>query len=273
MKALYKGMCPNCTGRISDERLFNKNPCVRCISHPVNADSYFELVKAVREALSSAGSLKEWETLYQIENGVREVEGVFERATGFNFWSAQRTWVKRILKGRSFSIIAPTGMGKSTFGAFMAVWHAMKGGKSYIVVPTTPLVRQTIKKVQGIIERSGADVKLVYYHGNLRKKEREEMLSRIKDEDYDVLITSAQWLSRNFEEKLAGRHFDFIFVDDVDAFLKASKNIDRSLHLLGFNDDVIAKAWEIIRLKKQMSKYLNGRAADRDERLKELTPR
>ncbi|QDA31022.1 reverse gyrase [Thermococcus indicus] len=270
MKAIYRDMCPNCLGRISDERLINKNPCSECLDDTVTADSYFDLITAVRSALELRGTLKEWEKIYSLENGLREVEGFFERATGFTFWSAQRTWVKRLLKGRSFSIIAPTGMGKSTFGAVMAVWHATRGKKSYIVVPTTPLVVQTVRKIRKIAENAGVEVNLAYYHGNLRKKEKEEMLAKITGGDYDILVTSAQWMARKFDEVLKGRHFDFIFVDDVDAFLKASKNIDRSLYLLGFNDEVIGKAWEIIRLKKQMSKYLNGRAKDREERLKEL---
>ena len=270
MKAIYREMCPNCGGRISDERLSYRNPCESCLNDSVSADSYFELVKAVREALKIRGTLKEWEKIYQLENQTREVEEFFKKATGFTFWSAQRTWVKRLLKGRSFSIIAPTGMGKSTFGAFMSVYYATKGKKSYIIVPTTPLVIQTIRKIQAIIERTGLNVRLAYYHGNLRKKEKEEMLSIIDSGDYDILITSAQWLARNFDEKLKGKHFDFIFVDDVDAFLKASKNIDRSLYLLGFTEEIITRAWEIIRLKKQMSRYINGRAEDRDERIKEL---
>ncbi|NJE06363.1 reverse gyrase [Thermococcus sp. M36] len=270
MKAIYREMCPNCLGKISDERLYLKNPCGVCLDGPVHADSYFDLVTAVRSALQLRGTLREWERIYKLERGVREVEEFFERATGFTFWSAQRTWVKRLLKGRSFSIIAPTGMGKSTFGAFMAVWHATKGKKSYIVVPTTPLVIQTVRKIRAIAERAGVEVNLAYYHGNLRKKEKEEMLAKIQGEDYNILVTSAQWLARKYDEVLRGRRFDFIFVDDVDAFLKASKNIDRSLLLLGFTEEVINKAWEIIRLKKSMAKYLNGRAQDRGERLKEL---
>ncbi len=270
MKAIYREVCPNCSGRISDERLVMKNPCESCLDNPVTAENYFELVRAVREALKERKKLKAWEEIYSLEKGLRDVEEFFRKATGFTFWSAQRTWVKRLLKGRSFSIIAPTGMGKSTFGAFMSVYYAKKGKKSYIVVPTTPLVVQTVKKIQAILDRTDLNVRLAYYHGNLRKKEKEEMLALIDSGEYDILVTSAQWLARNFDEKLKGRHFDFIFVDDVDAFLKASKNIDRSLFLLGFTEEIIAKAWEIIRLKKQMSRYLNGRAEDREERLKEL---
>ena len=270
MKAIYREMCPNCSGRISDERLVAKNPCENCLQRPITAQDYFQLVSEVRKALKEAGTLKRWDEIYRLEKGLKDVERLFEKATGFRFWSAQRTWVKRLLKGRSFSIIAPTGMGKSTFGAFMSLWHAKKGKKSYIVVPTTPLVIQTVKKIEAMRERLGLDVRLAYYHGNLRKKEKEEMLALIDSGEYDILVTSAQWLARNFEDKLKGRHFDFIFVDDVDAFLKASKNIDRSLYLLGFNEETIQKAWEIVRLKKGMARYLNGNSEDKNEKLKEL---
>ena len=270
MKAIYREMCPNCHGRICDERLYRKNPCEMCLENEIQAPEYIELITAVRDALRVKGALKEWEEIYRIEIKLREIEELFEKATGFTFWSAQKTWVKRLVKGKSFSIIAPTGMGKSTFGAFMAIYYAMQGKKSYMVVPTTPLVLQTIKKVGQLAERAGIQINLAYYHGGLRKKEKEEMLEKIKNGDYDILITSAQYLARKFDEIFKGRHFDFIFVDDVDAFLKASKNIDRSLLLLGFNEEIIQKAWEIIRLKKQMSRYLNSRADDREEKLKEL---
>ncbi|WP_461865763.1 reverse gyrase [Thermococcus sp.] len=270
MKAIYRGMCPNCADRICDERLYKKNPCERCIDSEIHAQTYIDLITAVREALKVRGALKQWEEIYQLETKLKEVEGLFEKATGFTFWSAQKTWVKRLVKGKSFSIIAPTGMGKSTFGAFMAIYYAMQGKKSYMIVPTTPLVIQTIKKVTQLAERAGIQINLAYYHGNLRKKEKKEMLEKIKSGNYDILITSAQYLARKFDEIFNGKHFDFIFVDDVDAFLKASKNIDRSLILLGFNQEIIQKAWEIIRLKKQMAKYLNGNSEDKNERLKEL---
>ena len=270
MKAVYRGMCPNCGDRICDERLYRKNPCETCLDSEIHAPTYIDLITAVREALKVRETLKQWEEIYFLETKLREVEGLFEKATGFTFWSAQKTWVKRLVRGKSFSIIAPTGMGKSTFGAFMAIYHAMKGKKSYMVVPTTPLVIQTIKKVTQLTERAGIQINLAYYHGNLRKKEKEEMIEKIKNGDYDILITSAQYLARKFDEMFSGKHFDFIFVDDVDAFLKASKNIDRSLILLGFNEEIIQRAWEIIRLKKQMARYLNGNSEDKNEKLKEL---
>ena len=269
MKAVYRGMCPNCQDVISDERLYNKHPCETCLDEEIKSDVYFELVKGIYDALKLKNTLKYWKEVYSLEQRLIEAEKLFKTATGFTFWSAQKSWVKRLVRGKSFSIIAPTGMGKSVFGAFMSIYYAKKGKRSYIVLPTTPLVVQTIKRVKTFAEKAGIDVNLAYYHGNMRKKEKEEMLQKIQTGEFDVLITSAQYLARNFDV-LKDKRFDFIFVDDVDAFLKASKNIDRSLILLGFTEEIIQKAWEIIRLKKQMAKYLNGNRKDKNEQLKEL---
>ncbi|ADT83740.1 reverse gyrase [Thermococcus barophilus] len=270
MKAIYREMCPNCEDRISDERLYKKHPCDVCLDREIQAEIYFDLITGIREALKLRRTLKHWENIYKLEKKLREIEDLFEKATGFNFWSAQKTWVKRLIKNKSFSIIAPTGMGKSVFGSFMALYYAKKKKKSYIVLPTTPLVVQTIKRVKTFAERAGIEINLAYYHGGMKKKEKEEMTEKIMSGDFDILITSAQWLARNFDEMLKDKRFDFIFVDDVDAFLKASKNIDRSLILLGFTEEIIQKAWEIIRLKKQMAKFLNGNSPDKQEQLKEL---
>ncbi|BAA29893.1 reverse gyrase [Pyrococcus horikoshii] len=265
MKAIYRGMCPNCRGAITDERLSNKNPCEGCLSEPILSEDYNELIVAVRNALKLRGTLKDWEELYRLNKEVSEIEELFEKSTGFKFWSAQRTWVKRIIRGKSFSIIAPTGMGKSTFGAFISIYFATKGKKSYIVVPTTPLVIQTVKKIESMLEKANVSVRLVYYHGNLRKKEKEEALEKIRNGDFDILITSSQFLATRFKELLKDKKFDLIFVDDVDAFLKASKNIDRSLIMLGFSEEIIGRAWEVIKLKKQLAKLLQNEKKNEEE--------
>nr|AAB49283.1 reverse gyrase [Pyrococcus furiosus DSM 3638] len=264
MKAIYRDMCPNCRGAITDERLAAKNPCDACLDEPISMDDYFQLVTAIRKALKLKGVLKEWEEIYALNKEVKEIEELFKKATGFTFWSAQRSWVKRIIKGKSFSIIAPTGMGKSTFGAFMSIYFALKGKKSYIVVPTTPLVVQTVKKIKAMMEKAEVKVNLVYYHGNLKKKEKDEALEKIKSGNFDILVTSSQFLATRFDELLKDKRIDFMFVDDVDAFLKASKNIDRSLMMLGFNEEIIKKAWEIIKLKKQLAKLLQNESGNEE---------
>jgi reverse gyrase len=46
--------------------------------------------------------------------------------------------------------------------------------------------------------------------------------------------------------------FDLIVVDDVDSFLKASKNVDKVLMLLGFSQNVIQKALENVELRRML---------------------
>lgn len=116
-----------------------------------------------------------------------------------------------------------------------------------------------------MLEKANVSVRLVYYHGNLRKKEKEEALEKIRNGDFDILITSSQFLATRFKELLKDKKFDLIFVDDVDAFLKASKNIDRSLIMLGFSEEIIGRAWEVIKLKKQLAKLLQNEKKNEEE--------
>jgi Reverse gyrase len=50
-------------------------------------------------------------------------------------------------------------------------------------------------------------------------------------------------------EELIPRDFDFIFVDDIDSFLKTAKNIDKLLYIMGFEKDIIDKTFELLKLK------------------------
>jgi len=213
--------------------------------------------------LKREGTLKNYSKIYWLFKQVNEAEELFKKATnGFKFWGAQRTWLKRLLKGRSFSIIASTGIGKTTFGVFMSLYFAIKGKKSYLVLPTTTLVRQAIERLQKFQENLGSKISVAYYHAKLKNKE--ELKKKIKGGDFQILITSSQFLTRNFE-LLADKKFDFIFVDDVDAFLKASKNIDKILLLLGFTRKIIDVGYKLLNLKINAEK--NKRVIEKLENL------
>jgi len=43
-------------------------------------------------------------------------------------------------------------------------------------------------------------------------------------------------------------------VDDVDSFLKSPHNIDKIMAILGFNDEVIASAFQIIELRREANR-------------------
>ena len=142
-------------------------------------------------------------------------------------------------------MIAPTGVGKTTWGL---VTSAYIGGKVYILVPTRLLVLQTVQKLIGI-----TDKKIVAYTG--KKKEKEA----IQKGEYDILVTTTNFLYRNYE--IIPKPFNFVFVDDVDSLLKSAKNIDKVIKLLGFTDEDVNAATRVIELKALAARL--GSKADR----------
>jgi len=52
---------------------------------------------------------------------------------------------------------------------------------------------------------------------------------------------------------LIPRDFSFIFVDDVDSFLKTAKNIDKALYLLGFEPRDIELTMKYIRMRRNVT--------------------
>ena len=59
----------------------------------------------------------------------------------------QRMWAKSVLSGYSFAAIAPTGIGKTSFGIIMALYLSSKGKRSYLILPTTLLLKECVEKL------------------------------------------------------------------------------------------------------------------------------
>ena len=202
--ALYESLCPVCNGILSVEEVDRG----RCYTKGRDLKLRLE----------------------ELESFV----DFFERSVG-RIRSLQMFWAKRVLRGESFAAVAPTGMGKTTFGVVMACFLATLRRKSFIIVPTSLLVTQAADIVKRIGNNASVRVNPLYYHGKLPKREKEEFFNRLGRNDFDVLITTSMFLSIHFS-KLKGRTFDFIFVDDVDSVLKASRNVERLLTLLGLKE-------------------------------------
>jgi reverse gyrase len=142
-----------------------------------------------------------------------------------------------------------------------------KQNKIYYVLPTTLLTIHTFERFQKLLEKFcevfGICKKKMYeevllYHGNLTTKQKKEIKEKIKIGQFKILFTTTNFLYRNFEvlEPNIGK-FQFIFVDDVDSLLKTAKNIDYILRLMGFSEDAIQLALEIVKLKVQLP-FLKG---------------
>ena len=166
----------------------------------------------------------------------------FEKFFGKQLRALQRLWAKRVLRHESFAIEAPTGTGKSSFGITMAEFLALRGNRCYIIVPTTNLVKQTYGHVRD-------KHKCIAFHKDLQDKE--EILKRIKKGDFNLLITTAAFLTKHYGE-LRGKSFDYIFVDDLDAVLNASRNLYKIIELLGFDKHEMRKSQnELERLRRE----------------------
>ena len=239
--AEFHRMCPNCNRIISDERLKKGLPCERCLPEEIE---YRERVE-ICEKLKEAGNLKRFEEICRLDEFVKEYSEFFREKTGFTPWSLQVMWAKRVALKKSFTMIAPTGVGKTTWGL---VTSAFLKGKVYVLVPTKLLVLQTVERLKKL-----TDKKIVAYTG--KKKEKEEITSG----DYDILVTTTNFLYRNFE--IIPKPFNFVFVDDVDSLLKSAKNVDKVIQLLGFTEDDVKLAERVIDLKARLAR--EGEKADR----------
>ncbi|MEM3104204.1 MAG: DEAD/DEAH box helicase, partial [Candidatus Bathyarchaeia archaeon] len=252
MRAIFKNLCPNCSGDIEDDRAFAGLPCRQClpVEHVTSSSLQTLIVKPSRSYLE----------LTYINEQLNKFTSFFEKATSSQPWAAQRVWARRIFSGRSFALIAPTGMGKTVFGSIMALFLAgEKGWKSYILVPTALLAKQVSERILKYSERTGLNVKIAYYHSLLTGREASAQLEKIKSRDYDILVTTLNFLSIRFN-LLEDVKFDFIFVDDVDSLLRASKNIDKVLMLLGFDQEDLKNASSLIDLRRELGRKLRRRS-------------
>jgi reverse gyrase len=172
--------------------------------------------------------------LCEVENKIKQFEKFFYSRFKTKPFSLQIYWAKRFFKKESFSIIAPTGFGKTTFG--IAISNFVNG-KIYYIVPTKILLEEIYKRFE-----------------NLKIKKKILKIEKTKDkellkEDFDILITTSQFLHKNFD--LLPKDFKLIFIDDADSMIRQPKNIDKVLKLIGFNDDDIENALKIIDSKRK----------------------
>jgi len=218
--SVYLSSCPNCGGEISSFRLAKGSVCSNCLKSEREFTSVFDLVSA----LKANGNLNRLKTFDEIGRRFQRVAEFFRNSLGFPPLGPQRSWVLRVLKGESFAIVAPPGLGKTTFGLIMAAYFASEEGvKSVIVFPTKTIVQQGVERLQLIAERTKASFNLVHYHAGLSESQKEEALDALKSGSFDIFLTTTRFMTTNVE-LLRKVRYRFLFVDDVDAALKASKS-------------------------------------------------
>jgi len=273
--AVIRGACPNCEDAISSERLELGLPCKRCLPSSTIEHSVMEKledrVEYVWKKLLSEGTLRKFNEVYRLNAELSEFLKFFENVTGKTPWSAQRTWAKRIIRGESFAIIAPTGVGKTTFLIVYSIYHAVKGrGRVYFIVPTRVLLRQVYSKILEIVNTNNLNVKVLALDRQLLGKNK--LLESMSGGTFDILVSTAAQLSKNFSV-IAKHKFSLIIVDDVDALLRNSRNVDRVLQLIGFSKDIVDKAYRVVLSKVELLRLLLSNAPQDliEKKKKEIT--
>ncbi len=237
INALFSKLCPNCGGDIESHRLLRGLPCKNCLPQEVKRDHLCRLLKG--------GAL---EQLCDVEEKVERWGELFERTVGSHPWSLQRSWIRKVFLRRSFALLAPTGVGKTTFGLVTALFLSGEGRKSYVILPTKLLMEQVHRK----LTEWGLSEEELLVAGGTSEKKRRELKERISEGRFRVLVTTSMYLYRNHD--IIPKGFDFIFIDDVDSFLKTARNIDKVLHLLGFSEEDLEKAYTLIKVKEKRRK-------------------
>ncbi|MDM7275062.1 MAG: reverse gyrase [Thermoprotei archaeon] len=250
-RGLYKGSCPNCGGTITENRLSLGLPCEECL--PVVSKKSLE-PETIYKALIEAGKLKAFKEIYELDSKARKLIGFFEEALGSQPWGAQRTWIRRLVRGDSFSITAPTGVGKTTFGIIASLYYACtEGSKSFIIVPTTTLVAQAVEKASAMASKTGCNTRIVGVHAKMPAKSRAKALEAVASGDFDVLISTMAF-ARKHVDKLSGYRFKLVFVDDVDAVLKSGRSVDVVLKIVGFTSEDIEDASALSRVEVEIAR-------------------
>ena len=187
---------------------------------------------------------------------VESLRKFFVASTGKEPWSLQLHWMKRLVSGESFAMVAPTGIGKSTLLAVYALYRAcFYGWRVYVLTPTREVAKQFYERMLEYLSRleklglCSESPRIVFYDSSSSSVSRTR--ERILRGDFDILITSATFLSRNFEIVSRFR-MDLVIADDLDALMKRSRNVDRVLKLLGFDDRDIDLATRIAKLRQKL---------------------
>ncbi len=239
ISAIYNCLCPNCYGPIAYERLLAGLPCSRCLPTDTTSGGRDVLVELERE-----GRLEGLKWVLMLSREYEVFSEYFKSKTGMDLWSAQVSWAKRLLSLDSFTIIAPTGVGKTTLLSVYASYRAdVSGWRVLYLVPTGNLVRQVYERIRGYTR----DV--LAYYSTMPASVREEALKAIEDGSFKILVVTTGFLQRRFNMLTAHSPFNLIIVDDVDSMLRDGRNVDRVLTLLGYNSDVLKLALDLVKTR------------------------
>ncbi|NON62777.1 reverse gyrase, partial [Acidianus sp. RZ1] len=247
--ATYLNSCPNCGGDITTLKLLAGSACDRCVPEERTFNSIQDLILF----LDSTHKLDRLNNVRQLLGDLEKVSNLFVKILGSPPLGPQRSWIIRALRGESFAVVAPPGLGKTTFGTIMSLFYYMKGKKSLMIFPTKTLVTQVAQRLTSMSKNLGStSPKLAYYYSGLTSSQKQEFITSLESEDFDVLISTSRYIMKNIGN-IEKYNYNYLFVDDVDSVLKSSKSANVILRLVGFTDNDVISVKEL--LKESRNNY------------------
>lgn len=265
-RIIYRWSCPNCGLSSSSYRLILGLPCERCVKDEELRElmdmqvigDHNKIYRFLRERGRVRRDVDQdlgYKEIVRVEEELSEFSEMFRRSVGREPWSIQKMWARRVIMGSSFALMAPTGVGKTTFGIVMAIYMALKKGwRSLIVVPTIPLVNQVLKRAQEYIDKLslGGIVSVIAYHSRLSQNDRRSVIDRLSRGDFSILVTTSAFFRNQDHVNIVSGKINFFFIDDVDAILRGGKILYSLLEVMGIDRETIEKAEEIVNLKARL---------------------
>lgn len=242
---IYRGLCPNCGGAITEDRLRSGLLCSSCLD--LNAEHEgLPPKEVIRGHLINAGKVGKYLTYLTIEDELEDFSNFFTKVTGKTLWSIQRSWARRMISNESFALIAPTGVGKTTLLLTYALYRAINNGKVLYIVPTRELMNQVYRALSNY---NKFNVRLV----------NSDSIKDMDVKDSFIAVLTHNFIHRN-KSLISKLRFNLVAVDDFDALLKSSSIIDLILNTIGINNDAIQHAKKVVELKNELAfiKYLNN---------------
>jgi len=239
---IYKSMCPNCGREITSERLEKGIVCEKCLPEEVLHEEVCDFI-----------GYGLFERVCDLWEKTKEFNKFFENILKNPLWSVQETWASRFFLGISHALLAPTGIGKTTFGLILSKYLIEKENKKvYLIFPTQMLVNQAYDRLISFGVNPENIIAYTSKHAKTKKKQ-EELKERIKGKDFKILLTTSMFLYKNIDIIPKGI-FNLVFVDDVDSILKSAKNIDKVLMILGFSEEDIEETLKFLKFKGKIFK-------------------
>lgn len=189
--AKYYHSCINCGGINTDTRNEKGLPCEKCLKDDHLTENVFELLKG-------CGLLKDYQIYWNFHQNYKMFEKFFELIFHKPMTGYQRTWARRFLLSKSFTLVAPTGVGKTTFGLVASLFLALNGKKSALVFPTVSLAQQSFERLNQFKSKiQNTDViRILLFNSSMKKSEKEEFEQRFLSQDFEILIVTSQFVSK-----------------------------------------------------------------------------